>query len=262
MCLECFKLIKSFLLALFFFILLSCAIQHTPVPVGQVPYPPTPTASDSNYGHEVLNMLVKKYPLSTNDFYIEQTRRVVDKLTKVFQPNPYLNWNVYVLEGDDVVNAAATRGNYIFVWTGLLKAIKTEEELATVLSHEIAHVLAGHTKETPEEEVNRMLAVIIGVAVGQALAQQGGTAASFADLGQALTTETVKGVLVNPYQRELEKEADMIGVFLMADAGYDPEKALEFWEKVARDPKFQGPNIEFFSDHPSAEERYYKAIGL
>jgi predicted Zn-dependent protease len=163
-------------------------------------------------------------------------------------------WNVFVLEGDNVVNAAATRGNYVFVWTGMLNAAQHDGELATVISHEIGHLLANHTKQTPQEEAGRIMARTTGEIAGQIIASQPGYA-PLAQITGILVSELVKAVAVNPQAQQLETEADHIGFFLMADAGYDPHEALSLWSKMANDPQTAGGGLQFLSSHPASADR-------
>jgi hypothetical protein len=160
---------------------------------------------------------------------------------------------VYVLRGDDVVNAGATRGNYVFVWTGMLRLADTDGELAAVLSHEIGHVLARHTMPTPGEEANAMIGQVTGEIAEQVLISQGyGIGGALAG---ALISGLVGALVSNPEAQRLELEADHIGFFLMADAGYDPREALNLWRKMAETSGSGGGALQFFSTHPASGDR-------
>jgi metalloendopeptidase OMA1, mitochondrial len=128
-------------------------------------------------------------------------------------------WEANVIQ-DEKVNAFCLPAGKIFVFTGILPvAGKDDDQLATVMSHEVAHALAHHASERIARE-------------------QSGT-----------------GVLRSlKYNRDQEAEADHIGVFLMTFAGYDPHKAVTFWERMHQ--KMGGQQKpEFLSDHPSDEHR-------
>lgn len=264
---------RSIFLALLCLAAASCAASRRPVPPGVIPEQSTLYSEDEKYGHEVLNNLTQQYPLDRDDARIFRVRDIVDRLTKAARAdhNP---WNVYVLVGDDFKNAAATRGNYIFVWTGILKAAQSDAELATILAHEIGHVLAGHTERNPAEETNRIIAGIAGAATGTVIGNRG-LGGPVSDLAELVVRASLEAFLVNPDLQAKELEADQIGLFMMADAGYNPEEALTFWRRVQSDPDFRGFPIEFLSSHPSsaqrleklslqiddANERYRQAIG-
>jgi len=230
----------------------ACAPQRPPVPPGEIPAASAVLAPDEQYGQEVLAQLIEQFPLSRNDGDIERVRAIADRLTTAANANGE-PWHVYVLEGGDTKNAAATRGNYIFVWTGMLRSVENDAELATVLAHEIGHVLAGHTAPDPSEEVSRMIAGVAGAVTGHTVSARGG--GPLADLASALVQSAVEAVLVNPTSQNRELEADHIGLFLMADAGFDPTTGIEFWRRATFDPELRGSPLQFLSSHPSSEER-------
>jgi predicted Zn-dependent protease len=163
-------------------------------------------------------------------------------------------WNVFVLEGDRVINAAATRGNYVFVWSGMLMMTTNDDELATVLAHELGHLLANHTQSTAAERAGEIMAQTSGQVAGGIVSMQPGYA-SLAQVAAVVITEAIKAVAVNPQSQRLEREADHIGFFLMADAGYDPRAALRFWRKMSNNSIGGSGALSFLSSHPDSEER-------
>jgi len=246
----------AILLILFCFAATSCSSTRVPVPPGEVPAPKKPTISDEQYGQEVLRELTKHYELDFTDPRLNQVTEVVERLTEAAgaQNDP---WHVYLFRAPQVKNAAATRGNHVFIWSGMLDLTQTDEEIATVMAHEIAHVLAGHTEPDPNQEVYQMLinigATAAAIAVAAAI-NDPNVGRNVGNLSGSLTKELAKGIVTNPYSRELEAEADHVGLFLMADAKYDPEAAVEFWRRAQQDPAFNS-TIEFFSTHPLPEDR-------
>ncbi len=237
------------------FFLSSCASTRSSIPEGHVPTQEQVAQADEQYGHQVFQALAQKYTLDRDDDRILRVRGIVDKLTQVKDNNQNI-WHVYLFEDDNFKNAAATRGNFIFVWSGIVNSVQSDDELATILAHEIGHVVAGHTQPDPAEEVNKMLAGITGRTARQVMTRVGDPlVAALASIGGMLASELVKAIIVNPNQRDLEHEADQIGLFIMAEAGYDPQKAITFWERVQNDPSFSGAPVEFLSTHPSSEDR-------
>jgi Zn-dependent protease with chaperone function len=244
------------LLVLAVALLMGCASQRKPIPAGEIPRQASPTAEDEEYGQQVFRELSRRYPIDSSDARIDRVRTIVDKLTAAAKVdrNP---WNVYVLVDPKFKNAGATRGNFIFVWTGLFDDIRNDDEFAAILGHELAHVLAGHTNPDPMEEVNSIIGGVAGNVAGQVVAQTGPYGA-LANVAAMAVKEVVNAVLVNPDQQKKELEADQIGLFLMADAGYDPRAALDFWERVKDRPGYSGAPIAVLSSHPSSEERLAK----
>lgn len=233
-------------------LLSACGSTRQPIPPGVIPEEQDVIAADEQYGHQVLESLTQNYPLDRDDARINRVRDIVDRLTKAAHAdrNP---WHVYVLQGDNFKNAAATRGNFIFVWTGILNTTQSDEELATILAHEIGHVLAGHTAPDPSEESSRIIAGIAGAATGQIVAQRG--LGPVADLAEAIIKASLEALLLNPDQQVKELEADQIGIFMMADAGYNPQGAIDFWQHVQTDPEFSDVPLQFMSSHPSSSDR-------
>jgi Zn-dependent protease with chaperone function len=239
------------LLTLTLFSFIACGSGRPPVAPGEIPLPTPVTAEEEHYGQQVLLELSQKYPISRNDTDILRCRGIVERLAKAAKADRE-PWHVYVLEGDDVENAAATRGHHVFVWTGMLKRTQTDGELATVLAHELGHVLAGHTQATPEEEAAEIMAEVSGQVVSAVL--QATEFGIFADLAGMLVASAIQAMVASPVSRGNESEADHIGLFLMADAKYDPNEAIAFWTRMATQSSV-GVSLSFLSSHPASEDR-------
>ena len=243
---SCVRLLISLILLT---ITCACSPSRKPIPPGTIPSEPTVSAAERFEGKQLRDALIGQYRQSRDPKQYRRVSRIMDRLLRAADASQ--EWTITLLYDDHVMNAAATKGNYIFIWTGMLRAVSADGELAAVLGHEIAHVLAKHVEPEPAEQANRAIASVAGLAVETALASQGygGTSSS---LGGALAGEAVAGAIVNPYSQELELEADHIGMFLMAEAGYNPELAVRFWERSAKET---GENLSFFSTHPSSMNR-------
>ena len=233
-------------------LLSGCGAARAPVAPGEIPPGEYVTSEDEQYGQQVLAALTRTYPLSRDDDSINRVRDIVNNLADAAGAGD-APWNVYVLRGDRVVNAAATRGNFVFVWTGMLHTVRNDGELAAVLAHEMGHVLANHTQPTPSEEASEIMASVGGNVASQVVAVQGPYGA-LSGIAGLLTQEAIKAFIVNPESQRKEHEADQIGLFLMADAGYDPHNAIGLWTTMSQ----QGTGAEvptFLSSHPANDER-------
>ena len=155
------------------------------------------------------------------------------------------DWQVVLFDSNDV-NAFALPGGRIGVYTGLFKAAKNQDQLAAVLGHEVAHVLARHSNERLSQS---QLANVGMAAADSALADSEMRQPAMAALGLG----TQVGVLL-PYGRVQESEADILGLQLMASAGFKPEQAVELWHNMAAVNKGKAPP-EFLSTHPSSDSR-------
>lgn len=239
-------------------LLTSCSPTQKSVAPGEVPTARAVSAADQRYGYEVAQALSQQFPLNNNIRLNERVRVVVNRLSRAAGSSD--PWKVYVYESSTFKNAAATRGNFVFVWTGLLKFMKSDDELATVLSHEMGHVLAGHTQSNPAEEARSIMSGVAGQIGRQVLG--GSTGSLAAGLAGMAIEEGMKALIVNPELQRKEYEADQIGLFLMADAGFNPEAAVDFWARAARDPDLAGAGIEVLSSHPSSSTRLERVKDL
>ncbi|ABV38011.1 peptidase M48, Ste24p [Shewanella sediminis HAW-EB3] len=177
------------------------------------------------------------------------TNRYVDcvasRITAVL-PNSGLPWDVVVFESEQV-NAFALPGGHIGVYTGLLHVAENEHQLATVIGHEVAHVLAKHSNE----QVSRAQLSGIGMQIADAALGAGGI--SNKELYMAALGLGAQVGFILPYGRKQESEADIMGVELMARAGFDPSQSIALWQNMAKHGGEQGP--ELLSTHPSHGHR-------
>ena len=153
------------------------------------------------------------------------------------------SWEVVVFD-DDEVNAFALPGDKIGVYTGLLDVAATQDQLATVIGHEIAHVLARHSAE----RVSTAMATQTGLAAVSAA----GVSPQIAGL---LGVGAQVGVEL-PFSRTQETESDLLGLDLMARAGFDPRASVELWQRMAKAGGQKPP--ELLSTHPADATRIEK----
>jgi predicted Zn-dependent protease len=151
-------------------------------------------------------------------------------------------WEVTVIE-DPQVNAFAMAGGKIAVYTGLITKINpTDDELANVLGHEIAHAVVGHSREKASISMGSNLALA--------------TVGALAGLNEQKQTVLAGAVLLGvqlPNSRQMESEADRVGLEIASKAGYNPNAAVSLWNKMAQ--QNQGSTPQFLSTHPSDKTR-------
>ena len=182
----------------------------------------------------------------------ERARGIAKRLipqTAVFRKDALeWKWEVNVLTSPEV-NAWCMPGGKIAVYTGLIEKLQvTDDELAAVMGHEIAHALREHGRERASEHMAAGVgASLVGILADIFLPGSGELASQGASVGAQY------GVLL-PYSRVHETEADRIGVELAARAGYDPRAAITLWEKMSA-AAGSGGGPEFLSTHPSPESR-------
>lgn len=158
-------------------------------------------------------------------------------------------WEFNLVASNDV-NAFCMPGGKIVVYEGLLPVAENDAQLATVMSHEVAHALAKHANERMSQQIVR---------------QYGASALGMLLSGSSVVTQQVSGMLYNvgtqvffslPYSRKHEYEADKIGLYLMAIAGYDYNEAEKFWMNMSQGSK---STQDILSTHP-ADQKRIKAI--
>lgn len=154
----------------------------------------------------------------------------------------------YKLVQDKAVNAWCMPGGKIVIFTGILPITKDNAGLATVMGHEVAHALANHSAQRMSAaQIQQLGAVGVSVATGNKSESDQQMWQQYYGIG------TQVGVML-PFSRSHESEADMIGLTLMAIAGYNPDQAIAFWGRMAASSGGQAPP-EFLSTHPSDATR-------
>jgi len=184
--------------------------------------------------------------LNTDTANLERIRRIADRLipqVAVFRPDA-VNWQWEVnLQTKDELNAYCASGGKIMFFTGIITRLKlTDDEIAAIMGHEMAHALREHGRERMSQSVAQEVGMnVIAAATGMSSggAQMMQTAAQLA--------------LTLPHSRGQESEADIIGLELLARAGYNPNAAVALWQKMAQAGAGGGPT--FLSTHPSGPQR-------
>ena len=200
------------------------------------------SASASQFGR-----LKAETPISTDPTYNAMVQRVGERIAYAASNDlPNADWEFVVFD-DPQINAFAMPGGKVAVYAGIFKVVRTDADLAVVMGHEIAHVVAGHGAERVTQQI---------LAAGGALAVNFGTKDMDRTERQLLMAAygagATLGVLL-PYSRLHESEADEIGLIYAARAGYDPIGAIDFWKRMEAEKNGAPP--EFLSTHPSDETR-------
>ena len=187
----------------------------------------------------------KSSTLSSDRQLVARIRQIGDKIAKVSGRDDF-QWEFNVIESDQV-NAFCLPGGKVFFYTGILKMMDNDDQIAAVMGHEIAHALARHGAE-------RMSIQMVSQAGGQILSAVFEVPAQYQGLYEQAYGVGSNVAVMLPFSRSHEHEADQIGVYLMWKAGYDPDAAVVFWQKMQS--ASQGKSVpEFLSTHPSDQSR-------
>ncbi len=205
-----------------------------------------PEGQELALGSEAYQETISSEPASQNTRLSQMVNRVGQRIAAVSNRNDY-QWE-FRLIGSQTQNAFCLPGGKVAIYEGILPVCQDEAGLAVVMSHEIAHALARHGGE----RMSQNMAVNGVKMVAEKLV--GTYAADKKEiLMKAYGVGSKYGVLL-PYSRRQESEADHIGLNLMAQAGYDPTVAPDFWTRFGS-LKAEGQQPEFLSTHPADQRR-------
>lgn len=195
-------------------------------------------------GEKSYKEALSKSKVITGTKDANRVKNIGNMIAKIVNRDDY-KWEFNLVD-NEAKNAFCLPGGKVVVYTGILDVAKNDSQLATVMSHEIAHALARHGAE---RMTNGMLAQGVQLLGNIVIGSQAPEYTNAFNLAYGAGAQY--GVLM-PYGRMQESEADEIGIYLMYDAGYDINEALKFWQNMS-----QGKNesIEFFSTHPNSSTR-------
>ncbi len=171
-----------------------------------------------------------------------RAEQISNRILRAAGENP-AEWEVAVFQGDSQ-NAFAVPGNRIGIYEGMMRFANSDDELAAVIGHELAHVTEDHSSE----RVNTSMATQTGVQIAAAVA--GASDVVSPQVAAAILGAGAQFGIEMPYGRNQELEADRLGLGYMARAGYNPEAAVSLWRRMET-----GGAPEFLSTHPGAERR-------
>lgn len=202
-------------------------------------------------GLSSFNQMKNEVPISKDPKLNAMLQRVGNKVAAVVSDElPNAQWEFVVFDSPQA-NAFCLPGGKVGVYTGILPITQSEEGLAVVIGHEVAHAVARHGAE----RVSKQMALQTGAAIlGVALGDRSESSQKAAQMAYGLGTNLG---LALPHDRKQESEADYLGLIYMARAGYNPEEAVHFWSRFA-DYKQQlgGQGTPWFlSTHPLDEQR-------
>jgi len=201
-------------------------------------------------GSQSFEQMKAKIPIETDPGINRYVACVSDAiLMQVPSEYGYMpqDWELVVFK-DEAVNAFALPGGKIGVYTGMLQVADNQHQLASVIGHEVSHVLAQHSNARMSQQQLTQLGIMV---TSIALADRVDTKTQQAAV-MALGLGAQYGILL-PYSRKHESEADMLGQELMAKAGFDPREAVSLWQKMAQKGGATPP--ELLSTHPAPTTR-------
>ena len=212
-----------------------------------------PESQELSLGAQAFSQVTTEAPESSNAAMTEVVRRVGQRIAKEAK-RPDYQWEFKLLASAEK-NAFCLPGGKVAIHEGILPVCQNEAGLAVVMSHEVAHALARHGGERMSQNMasQGVQQIVNRVAKKHVPSQE-------ELLMQAYGVGSQYLVLL-PYSRKQESEADHIGIMLMSKAGYDPSEAPRFWNRFASF-KDGEQTLEFLSTHPSDDRRQRDLAGL
>ena len=255
------KAIKSLLIAALALLTAACGTTNTVPITGRKTRLLVDDAQILGLSSQQYQEYMQSAKLSTNATNTALVKRVGQRLATAVETfltnNGYANevqnfqWEFNLVNNSEI-NAFCMPGGKIVVYEGLLPVTQDEAGLAIVLGHEIAHAVAKHSAEQLSKQTRQQYAAQIGGSVLNQVAQAKGYGnyASLIDYAAQIGFNFAN----LKYSRDNETEADRLGLIFAAMAGYDPQLAIPFWQRMAQQGSGSSQS-EIFSDHPSDEKR-------
>ena len=216
-----------------------------------------PTASsitiqeERELSKEFMAVVNAQFPLITDPIIVDYVNRLGKRILAVFPPQPF-DYQFYVLR-EDVYNAFATPAGHIFFNSGLFAALESEEELAAIMAHEIAHVVSRHISDRIESSKKINMATLAGMVAGVLLGAGGaGDVANAVTMGSMAAGQTA----TLAYSRQNEMQADQLGLKYLDRAGYSGKGLLSSLKKIRAKQWYGTEQVPtYLTTHPASEER-------
>ncbi|HBZ55124.1 MAG TPA: hypothetical protein DEO88_06935 [Syntrophobacteraceae bacterium] len=208
-------------------------------------------SEEKEIGRKALQQVRQYFPLVEDIELLAYVQSIVNRITKTLDSTPY-QYQVFIIN-NDTPNAFAIPGGYVFIFRGLIDLMDDEDQLASILGHEIGHVEARHISHRIEESRIINIAAIVGVLAALFLGG-GGNASSALAIGTLAGAQTLQ----LQYSRENEEEADRLGFKYLCDSGYNPQDMVTIMASMSRtrlQPNSRVPS--YLSSHPALSERIH-----
>jgi predicted Zn-dependent protease len=199
---------------------------------------------------QTLTDAKQKNNLDVDPMMTQRVKRITDRLIvqagNMYPPSKNWKWSVAVIR-EDTLNAWCMPGGKMVIYSGIIEKLNlTDDEIAQIMGHEISHALLGHGRE----RMSRAMATQAGVQLGAILT----------GVNASVMSTAANLALTLPNSRESESEADRYGIELAARAGYNPNAAVQLWDKMSKSGNGQSP--QFLSTHPSPSNRIQALTAL
>jgi predicted Zn-dependent protease len=255
---------RRFLTVIIFALLFIVSCSTVPV-TGRRQLNIVPESTINSMSFQQYDEVLKTSKLSNDQAKVQMLKRVGKRIenaaTKYMTDNGMAGalsgykWDFNLIDNDSIVNAWCMPGGKVAFYTGILPITRDENGMAVVMGHEVAHAIANHGAERMSQG---LLAQLGGMALSEAIKNKPEETQNLFLTAYGVGAQV--GVLL-PYSRLQESEADKMGLIFMAMAGYNPQTAVDFWQRMANMKQGSAPP-EFLSTHPSDQTRIQKIQSL
>lgn len=201
------------------------------------------TADEVKFGAQIAKSIESQFRLINDPAQLGRLQRVGDAVARVAERQDLTyHFKIVAIPG---INAVSIPGGWVYVTEGMMRFVRSDDELAAVLAHELTHINHRHYYIQADREKHMLPAMLVALAVSV-------LAHSPAPL---LGTQISLQAVMNDYQRDLEHEADLNGITYLTKTGYLPVAMLTLMEHLAQESRFTGTPVTGLEDHPMPQER-------
>ena len=237
-------MLKKIFIVIFIICLTGCATIYNSA-TGHNEFIMIPTSEEVAMGRSAHQGIIRQNKLSTDEALVARINSIGRRLARISDRQDY-KYNFFVVEADEL-NAFTTPGGNIYIYTGLIKKLSTEDQIASILAHEMGHCAARHTIKKFQAALGYDL---IGNIIFSQL-QMGQYAKQFA----VLSSSSVMSLVFSAYSRHDEYEADRLGVKYMVLAGYNPVGSIEALQVLQTEAKNDRKMPLILRSHPFLNDR-------
>ena len=215
----------------------ACTVKVRPIEPGTIPKIDAMAPGESAYGQKIFDDLCDDHQLNADPKRMDKLVIIFDELIQAAEAD-HLPWHLHLFDDPEIVDVRAVHGNYVFVWSGFLDAAQNDDEIAAVMSCEIAHVLARHTYPVEFTLWTDVFFDVAELATSIAILQATQGAVMISGRGWmkwAYKELADLDALDREYNFKEEQEATEIAVLIMERAKYSPEAMLTFWQRIEQD---------------------------
>ena len=215
----------------------ACTVKVRPIEPGTIPKIDAMASGESAYGQKIFDDLCDDHELNSDPKRMDRLVTIFDRLIHAAETD-HLPWQLHLFDDPEIVDVRAVHGNYVFIWSGFLDAAKNDDEIAAVMSCEIAHVLARHTYPVEFTLWTDVFFDVAELATSIAILQATQGAVMISGRGWmkwAYVEMADLDALDREYNAKEEKEATEIAMLIMERAKYDPGAMLSFWQRIEQD---------------------------